>query len=305
MKYTIYERENDMEDKDYIIRATAAGGQIRAFAATTRNLVEQARVYHQTSPVASAALGRLLTAGAMMGSMMKGEKDVLTLQLKGDGPIGSVTVTADSASNVKGCVGNPLVMLSPNSEGKLDVGGAVGKGILRVIRDIGMKEPYIGEVKLISGEIAEDLTYYYAVSEQVPSSVALGVLMNKDNTVRRAGGFIIQLMPFAEEAVIAQLEKKLTEVTRITTLLDEGMTPEEILLYIFDGMNPEILEKTDTAYKCDCSRDRVERAVMSIGKKEIADMIDEGKPIEVNCQFCDKKYVFEVKDLHELIKKAR
>lgn len=275
---------------------------MRAFAATTRTLVETARRMHETSPIATAALGRLLTAGAMMGSMMKGEQDMLTLQIRGDGPIGGITVTADSAARVKGYVHHPAVMLPPNKEGKLDVGGAVGHGSLQVIRDIGMKEPYVGQVDLVSGEIAEDLTCYFAVSEQVPSSVALGVLMNKDNTVRQAGGFILQLMPFAGEEVIARLEQKLTEVTRISSLLDEGMTPEEILQYVLDGFAPKMLDHIPTEYFCNCSRERVEKAVVSIGKKEIQEMIEEGKPIEVNCHFCDKKYRFSVEELQKLIR---
>lgn len=290
------------EYHDDIVRATAAEGQVRAFAATTKNLVETARRMHDTSPVATAALGRLLTAGAMMGSMMKGEQDMLTLQVRGDGPIGGITVTADSAAHVKGYVHHPAVLLPPNKEGKLDVGGAVGHGSLQVIRDIGMKEPYVGQVDLISGELAEDLTYYFAVSEQVPSSVALGVLMNKDNTVRQAGGFLLQLMPFAGEEVIARLEQKLTEVTRISSLLDEGMTPEEILQYVLDGFEPKILDHIPTEYYCNCSRERVEKAVVSIGKKEIQEMIGEGKPIEVNCHFCDRTYRFSVEELKKLIR---
>ena len=291
-----------MEYQDYIVRGTAADGQVRAFAATTRNLVEEARKMHNTSPVASAALGRLLTAGAMMGSMMKGEKDLITLQIRGDGPIGGLVVTADSKARVKGYVHNPNVMLPPSAEGKLDVGGAVGHGMLQVIRDVGLKEPYVGQVDLISGEIAEDITCYFAVSEQVPSAVALGVLMNKDNTVRQAGGFIIQLMPFAEEAVISRLEQKLTEVTHISSLLDEGMTPEELIEYILADFDPKILEKIPTEYYCNCSKERVEKAVASVGKKDLQEMIEEGKTIEVNCHFCDKKYEFTVEDLKNLMK---
>lgn len=293
------------EYKDYLVRATAADGQVRAFAATTRNLVERARQIHETSPIATAALGRLLTGGAMMGSMMKGEKDLLTLQIRGDGPIGGIVVTADSSARVKGYVHQPLVMLPPSKEGKLDVGGAVGHGTLQVIRDIGMKEPYVGQVDLVSGEIAEDLTCYFAISEQVPSSVALGVLMNKDNTVKQAGGFIIQLMPFAEESVIARLEQKLTEVTRVSSLLDEGMTPEEILQYVLADFEPKILDQMPTQYYCNCSKERVEKAVISIGKKDIQEMIEEGKPIEVNCHFCDKKYGFTVTDLQNMIRHCR
>ena len=265
-----------MEYQDYIVRGTAADGQVRAFAATTRNLVEEARRMHETSPVASAALGRLLTAGAMMGSMMKGEKDLITLQVRGDGPIGGIVVTADSKARVKGYVHNPGVMLPPNAESKLDVGGAVGHGMLQVIRDVGLKDPYVGQVDLISGEIAEDITCYFAISEQVPSAVALGVLMNKDNTVRQAGGFIIQLMPFAEEAVIARLEQKLPEVTHISSLLDEGMTPEELIEYVLADFEPKILEKIPTEYYCNCSKERVEKAVASVGKKDLQEMIEEG-----------------------------
>lgn len=293
------------EYTDYIVRATAAEGQVRAFAATTRNLVETARAMHRTSPVATAALGRLMTGAVMMGSMMKGEKDLITLQIRGDGPIGGIVVTADSKAQVKGYVHEPMVMLPPSPEGKLDVGGAVGRGKLQVIRDIGMKEPYVGQVDLISGEIAEDLTYYFAVSEQVPSAVALGVLMNKDNTVRQAGGFIIQLMPFADEKVISRLEQKLTEVTHISGLLDEGMTPEEILEYVLADFEPKLTDKVPTTYYCNCSKERVEKAVVSVGKKDLQEMIEDGKTIEVNCHFCDKKYEFTVEDLKELMKYSR
>ena len=214
---------------DYLIRGTAAGGQVRVFGATTKDLVEKARESHNTSPVATAALGRLLTAGAMMGTMMKNQDDLLTLKIDCDGPIGGLTVTADSKGNVKGYVNNPLVVLPSNDKGKLDVGGALDIGVLSVIQDIGLKEPYVGQTILVSGEIAEDLTYYYATSEQTPSSVALGVLMNRDNTVKQAGGFIIQLMPDASEEVVSALEKRVGEISSVTSLLDEGMSPEEIL----------------------------------------------------------------------------
>lgn len=289
---------------DYMIRATAAGGQIRAFAATTRNLVEEAKNAHNTSPVATAALGRLLTAGTMMGAMMKGEQDLLTLRIEGDGPIGGLLVTADSKGNVKGYAFNPDVMLPPNEKGKLDVGGALGIGVLSVIRDIGLKDPYVGQTILVTGEIAEDLTYYYATSEQVPSSVALGVLMNKDNTVRQAGGFIIQLMPGASDDCIDRLEARLGEISSITSLLDEGKTPEEILNDLLGDMELEILDQISTAFHCDCTKERVEKALISIGKKEIQDMIDEGKAIEVGCQFCNRQYSFEVEELEALLAKA-
>lgn len=290
---------------DYIVRGTAANGQIRAFAATTRDMVEYARSAHGTSPVASAALGRLLTAGAMMGSMMKGEKDILTLSLKGDGPIGGVTVTADSSANVKGYVNVPSVMLPPNSKGKLDVSGAIGKGVLTIIKDMGLKEPYVGTTELISGEIAEDITYYYAVSEQVPSSVALGVLMNRDNTVKRAGGFIIQLMPFAEDEVIDKLEMKIGEITSITKLLDDEYTPEMILEYILGDMGLEIHEKVDTKFECNCSKERMEKGIVAIGKKDLQEIIHDNEPIEVNCHFCNSHYNFTIDELVYLLNKSK
>lgn len=290
---------------DYIVRATAANNQIRAFACTTRELVEEARQAHNTSPVATAALGRLLTAGSMMGSMMKGEKDILTLQIKCSGPIGGLTVTADANANVKGYVVHPEVMLPPNAQGKLDVGKALDLGILNVIKDMGLKEPYVGQTHLVSGEIAEDLTYYYATSEQVPSSVALGVLMNKDNTVKRAGGFIIQLLPFAEEEVIAKLEKKISEITSVTSMLDQEMTPEMILEYVLGDFGLEIMDKVPTKFHCNCCKERVEKAIVSIGKKEIQEMIDENKPIEVNCHFCNKNYEFTIEDLKNIIARGK
>ena len=289
---------------DYIVRATAANQQIRAFAATTKESVETARSFHNTSPVATAALGRLLTAGAMMGAMMKGDRDILTLQIKGNGPIGGITVTADSKANVKGYVQNPGVVLHANDKGKLDVGGAIGIGILNVIKDLGMKEPYIGQCELKTGEIGDDLTYYFAVSEQVPSSVGLGVLMEKNNTVKQAGGFIIQLMPFTSEDVVERLERKLAEVSSVTAMLDAGMTPEQILGELLGEFGVEIMDTVPTQYHCDCSRERIERALISIGKKDLQEMIVEGEPIEVNCQFCQKTYRVEVEELRALLKKA-
>ena len=282
---------------DYIIRATAANDQIRAFAAVTTEMVETAREHHNTSPVATAALGRLLTAGAMMGSMMKGEKDVLTLQIKAGGPLQGITVTADSQGNVKGYVGNPDVCIPANSKGKLDVAGAVGPGFLTVIKDMGLKEPYSGQVMLQTCEIAEDLTYYFATSEQVPSAVGLGVLMNKNNTVRQAGGFIVQLMPFAEEDVISKLEQNVQKINSVTNLLEEGHTPESLLEKVLEGFDVQINEKMDTRFHCNCSKERVEKALISIGRKELNEMIQEGKPIEMNCHFCNTNYNFTVEEL--------
>ena len=290
---------------DYIIRATAANDQIRAFAAVTTEMVETAREHHNTSPVATAALGRLLTAGAMMGAMMKGEKDVLTLQIKAGGPLQGITVTADSQGNVKGYVGNPDVCIPANSKGKLDVAGAVGPGFLNVIKDMGLKEPYSGQVMLQTCEIAEDLTYYFATSEQVPSAVGLGVLMNKNNTVRQAGGFIVQLMPFAEEEVISRLEQNVQKINSVTSLLEEGHTPESLLEKVLEGFDMQINEKTDTRFHCNCTRERVEKALISIGRKELNEMIQEGKPIEMNCHFCNTNYTFTVEEMKEILRKCK
>ena len=286
---------------DYIIRATAANDQIRAFAAVTTEMVETAREHHNTSPVATAALGRLLTAGAMMGSMMKGEKDVLTLQIKAGGPLQGITVTADSQGNVKGYVGNPDVCIPANSKGKLDVAGAVGPGFLTVIKDMGLKEPYSGQVMLQTCEIAEDLTYYFATSEQIPTSVALGVLMEKNNTVKQAGGFIIQLMPFASEELISDLEKRLGEFTSITALLDQGMEPLDIVKQIFEGYNVEVTDTIPTKWHCNCSKERFSQAGISLGKKEIANLLADNKPIEVNCQFCNSSYTFSPEELENML----
>ena len=290
---------------DYIVRAMAAGNQIRAFAAVTKDMVETARKAHNTSPVATAALGRLLTGGAMMGSMMKGEKDVLTLQIHAGGPLQGITVTADSKGRVKGDVGNPDVCIPANSKGKLDVAGAVGVGFMNVIKDMGMKEPYMGQVALQTSEIAEDLTFYFATSEQVPSAVGLGVLMNKDNTVRQAGGFIVQLMPFAEEAVIAKLEENVQKITSVTDLLEEGHTPETLLQKVLEGFDVEISDKTETEFYCNCSKERVEKALISIGRKELNEMIQEGKEIELNCHFCNSNYTFSVEELKEILRKCK
>ncbi len=291
--------------RDYIVRATAADAQIRAFACTTRETVEAARSAHNTSPVVTAGLGRLLGAGAMMGSMLKGEKDILTLQIKGDGPVNGLTVTADSQGNVKGYANVPDVILPANAMGKLDVGGAVGAGYLSVIKDMGLKEPYVGQTELQTGEIAEDLTYYFAVSEQVPSCVGLGVLMERNNTVRQAGGFIVQLMPFAEEAVISRLEENLKRLSPVTAMLDEGNTPEQMLELVLEGLRPEMTDTLSCRFACNCDKARVEKALISIGKKELQDMIDEDKEIEVNCHFCNRNYVFSVEELRALYERSR
>lgn len=290
--------------KDYIVRATAANKQIRAFAATTRDVVETARQAHNTSPVATAALGRLLTGGAMMGTMMKNEKDLLTIQIKCEGPIKGLTVTADVNGNVKGYVENPDVMLPPSKAGKLDVAAALDLGVLSVIKDMGLKEPYVGQTILQTSEIAEDLTYYFATSEQVPSSVGLGVLMEHDNTVKQAGGFIVQLMPFVDDEVVDRLEANINKISSVTSMLDRGMTPEEILEEVLDGFEVEVKDTMPAQFYCNCTKERVEKAIISIGKKDIQEMIEDGKPIEVNCHFCGKSYEFSVEELKTLIKKA-
>lgn len=291
--------------KDYIVRATAANGQLRAFAASTRAVVETARAAHNTSPVATAALGRLLTAGAMMGSMMKNDTDMLTIQIQCDGPIGGLTVTADVHGNVKGYVVNPDVMLPPSKKGKLDVAAALNLGVLSVIKDMGLKEPYVGQTILTTSEIAEDLTYYFATSEQVPSSVGLGVLMEKDNTVKQAGGFIIQVMPFVDDAVVDRLEENISKLDSVTSMLDQGMTPEQLLETVLDGMDVEVTDTLPTEFTCNCSKERVEKALISIGKKDIQEMIDDGKEIEMHCHFCNTGYTFTVEELKEILKKSR
>lgn len=287
---------------DYIVKATAADNQIRAYAATTKDLVEHARQIHNTSPVATAALGRLLTAGSIMGSMQKGEKDLLTLQIQCSGPIKGLTVTADSKARVKGYVGNPAVMLPPNDKGKLDVGKALDLGVMSVIKDMGLKEPYVGQTHLVSGEIAEDLTYYFATSEQIPSAVGLGVLVDKDGSVIQAGGFIIQLMPFTPDDVIEKLEKRIAQIDSVTKMLERGLTPEGILEDILGEFGVEFTDTIPAAFKCDCSKEKVSGALATLSKKDMQDIINDGESIEVKCQFCNSAYKFEVEELKELRK---
>ena len=287
--------------EDYLVRAIAANGQVRAFAAYTKNTVETARQAHNTSPVVTAGLGRLLTAGAMMGSMMKGDRDVLTIKAEGSGPVGHYLVTADSKGNVKGYAANPNVILPANAAGKLDVGGSLGVGLLTVIKDLGLKEPYTGTCELVSGEIAEDLTYYFASSEQTPSSVGLGVLMTKDNTVNVAGGFIIQLMPDATEETISIVEEKISTIKSVTSMLENGLDPEGIINLILGGLDPEILDKMPVRFYCNCSMERVSKALIAIGRKELDNIIEENEPIEVKCHFCNKAYNFTVDELKKLV----
>lgn len=286
--------------KDYIIRATAAEGTVRAFAAVTTELVGEASRIHDLSPIATAALGRTLTAAGMMSRMLKGEKDKLTIQIKGDGPLGGVVVVADSSANVRGYVHNPNVDLPLNERGKLDIRTAMGYGYINVIKDMGLKEPYIGFADLVSGEIADDLTYYFATSEQVPSTVALGVLVDQ-NGVTSSGGFIIQLMPGAEEETVEKLEKKLIGFPSISKLLADGYTPEQILDTLLEDMEPRVIEKVPTSFTCNCSRDRMERNLISIGKEDLLEILDDGKGAELQCHFCNQKYNFTHEDIEKLI----
>lgn len=288
---------------DYIVRATAADGQIRAFAAYTKDVVEEARRRHNTSPTATVALGQLLTAGTMMGAMMKNDTDILTLQIRCDGPLGGLTVTADNQGNVKGYAVHPDVDV-PVKNGQINVADALDLGVLNVIKDMGLKEPYVGQTILETSEIAKDLTYYYMNSEQVPSSVGLGVLMNKDNTVKCAGGFIIQLMPFAEDATIDKLEENLKNVTSVTELLDHGCTPEGLLEALLGNLGIEVLDTLPTQFHCNCSKERVEKAVASVGREDLQTMIDDGEDIEVKCDFCNSTYKYTVDELKEILKES-
>ena len=288
---------------DYIVRATAADHSIRAFAVTSKSIVEEARKDHYTSPVITAALGRLLSGAAMMGTMMKGEKDLLTIQIQCQGPAQGFTVTADANGHVKGFPRVPDVELPPNALGKLEVGGALGLGVMSVIKDMGLKEPYVGQIALQTGEIAEDLTYYFATSEQIPSAVGLGVLVDVDGSVKQAGGFIIQLMPFTPEEVVDALEKKISEIASVTEMLEDGKTPEQILEIILGDFGLEITDTLPAEFKCDCSKERVSRALATLSKKDLDDIINDGEAIEVKCQFCNQAYHFDVDELKEMRKK--
>ena len=286
---------------DFIIRATAAGDTVRAFAIRSTDLTAEARELHHTFPVVTAALGRLLSAGAMMGSMMKGEDDKLTLQMKGDGPIAQMTVTADSHGNVKGFAANPSVDIPLKRAGKLDVGGAVGKGFLTVIMDLGLKEPYNGQVEIQTGEIGDDLAYYFTVSEQTPSVVGLGVMVDTDSSVKHAGGFILQVMPDAAEETIAALEEKVAGADPVTTMMDNGMSPEDILEYYLGDLGLKITEKLPVRYYCGCSKEKVAGALATISTEDLQEMINDGEEIEVKCYFCNSAYKFSTEELEEII----
>lgn len=286
---------------DYIVRATAANETVRAFAIKSTELTAEAREIHHTFPVVTAALGRLLSAGAMMGSMMKGEDDKLTLQMKGDGPIAQMTVTADSHGNVKGFPANPSVDIPLKRAGKLDVGGAVGKGIFTVIMDLGLKEPYNGQVEIQTGEIGDDLAYYFTVSEQTPSAVGLGVMVDTDSSVKHAGGFIIQMMPDVQEETIEALEAKLNGADPVTTMMDKGMSPEDILEYYLGDLGLKFTETLPVRYHCGCSKDKVAGALATISTEDLKELINDGEEIEVKCYFCNSAYKFSTAELEELM----
>ena len=288
---------------DYIVRGLAAGGQIRAFAAVTTALTEEARQKHNTSPVMTAALGRLLTAAAILGTQLKGTDDKLTLKIKGDGPAESLYAVADAHGHVKGFAANPQVILHARADGKLDVGGAIGKGELTVIRDLGLKEPYIGTCELVSGEIAEDLTAYFAISEQTPTSVSLGVLMNRNNTVAHAGGFLLQLMPGVSAEDAARLEERILAQPPITAMLGQGRTPEDILQILLDGFEPKALERSEVSFFCDCSREKMEDVLISLGRHELLDLMISQETVEVHYDFCNRYYRFSRQEMKDLFKR--
>jgi molecular chaperone Hsp33 len=290
-----------MDNKDYIVRASLANDSVRAFAISSTHLVAEARERHRTLPVVTAALGRLLSAGAIMGSMMKGDQDIVTISLKGDGPAGYITVTADSHGHVKGFPGNPNVDIPRKYAGKLDVGTAVGRGLLTVSYDLGLKEPYSGQVEIQTGEVAEDLAYYFTVSEQLPSAVGLGVMVDTDSSVKHAGGFIVQLLPDAPEDVIELLEKKLANLEPVTTMMEQGMTPEEMLLHIFEGVDIEFTERHDVKFYCDCSKEKVKRALAAISDKDLQDIVNDDEDIEVKCYFCNTTYKFSIADIKDIL----
>ena len=281
-------------------------GAIRVFVAVTTDLVNEAQRIHKTYPTATAALGRTLTIAAIMGAGMKNDTDSTTIQFKGDGPLGSIVTVCNNKSEVRGYVVNPGVDIPRKENSKLDVGAAVGRGFVNVIRDLGLKEPYAGQVPIVTGEIAEDMTYYFAESEQIPTAIALGVLVNPDMSVEAAGGFMIQLMPEATEEIAIQLEEKMKELMPITKMIDEGMSAEDILFYITEGFDMLMENKTvEPRYKCYCSKERMEKALISIGKTELEDLIKEQGEAELTCQFCDNKYTFDKKALEKLLKDAK
>lgn len=286
-----------------LVRTISREGGVICIAVDSTDAIAKMEQIHHTSAVITAAEGRLLTAASIMGTQLKSREDSITLRMEGDGPVGHLIAVGDGSGNVKGYMTNPVVELPLNQKGKLDVAGAVGKnGFLYVIRDMGMREPYIGQVPIVSGEIAEDITNYYAVSEQIPTVCGLGVLVNPDLTVKAAGGFLVQLLPGATDEEIDRLEANINGLKPVSQMIEEGMSPQQIAFRVLEGFEPEILDEYDMDYVCDCSRDRVERALISIGEAELLKMAEEEQQVEVGCQFCDKKYIFTRHQLKELAK---
>jgi len=292
--------------KDYLVRAVSEDGTVRAFGALCTQTVETARTHHNTTPVATAALGRLLCASSMMGAMLKGEKDLITLQMTGSGPLGRVLAVCGSDCKVKGYVDNPLTSLPLNDKGKLDVGKAIGTdGFLTVITDLGLKEPYIGKIPLVSGEVGDDLVQYFAISEQVPSVVGLGVLVDRDCSVKNAGGIIVQVMPDATDETIDTLEKNIANIKSITEMLEDGMSIEDILSVALDGFDFHFTEKADVSYSCNCSKERVRKVLRSVGEEELKNIIEEDGKAELGCQFCSGKYQFDKKELEDILEEIQ
>lgn len=291
---------------DKLVRGQSMDGAIRVFATVTTDLSERARQIHQSMPVAAAALGRTLTVAAMMGAQLKNETDTVTIQFAGDGPLGKIVAVTDSSSKVRGYVENPFADLPLNRKGKIDVGGGVGKGRLSIVRDLGMKEPYVGQVPIVTGEIAEDITYYYAKSEQIPTAVGLGVLVDTDYSIKASGGFLIQLMPFATDETAAKLEEQVRKLPSVTEMITSGMTAEDMLFKVCDGFSMMMDNNAVTpAYECKCSKERMERALISIGKTELEKIISENGEAELTCQFCDRKYKFDIDQLENMLKQAK
>ena len=291
---------------DTLVRGTSMDGSIRVISAVTTDIVNEAVRIHNTYPVATAAVGRLLTAAAIMGATFKNESDTLTLQIKGDGPLQSIVAVGDAQSRVRGYVANPYVDRPLNEKGKLDVGGAIGQGFLTVIRDLGLKEPYIGQTPLVSGEIAEDISYYYAQSEQIPTAIGLGVLVDVDNTVIAAGGFMIQMLPGSTDEMAQKLNETLKNLPAVSKLIKDGTTAEDLLFSISEGFdmlmdNNFVVPK----YECKCSKERMEEALVSIGEEELNAIIEEQGEAELTCHFCDNKYKFSKEELKNLLKRAK
>ncbi len=284
-----------------LYRAISADGSAFAAVLDAKDIVSEIERIHKTSAVVTAGLGRLTIGASLMGYMLKGKDDSITLRVDADGPTGQLVAVSDSMGNVKSCVNNPVVEIPLNAQGKLDVGSAVGhNGTLSVVKDLGLKEPYVGVVPLVSGEIAEDIASYYATSEQIPTVCSLGVLVNPDLSVKSAGGFLVQLLPFADEKCIDIIEKNIAKIRPVSAMLADGITPEEIAVMLLDGLDPDPLDESRPVYKCDCSRERTERVLVSLGKQELSSIADEGKDTSVSCHFCGKEYIFTPEEIKKL-----